>query len=176
MENKRGKSGSSDRLYFLVLQSHSRWWLQPWNWKTWSLEGKLWQTLDSRDTTLLTKVHIVKTMFFPGVMYRCESWTINHKESWTPKNLCFWILVLEKTLESPLNWREITPVNPKGNKPWRFVGRTVAEAEAQNFGHLMQRANSLEKTLMLGKIKGKRRRGRQRMRWLESITISMEMN
>ena len=85
-------------------------------------------------------------------------------------------MVYEKTLESPLDCKEIQPIHPKGNQSLIFIGRTDAEAELQYFGHLMQRANSLEKTLMLGKIEGKRRRVWQRMRWLDSITDSMDMN
>ena len=83
-------------------------------------------------------------------------------------------MVLEKTLERPLDCKEIQPVHPKGDQSWVFLGRTDVEAETQFFGHLMQRADSLEKTLMLGKIEGRRRMGRQRMRWLESITSSMD--
>ena len=87
-------------------------------------------------------------------------------------------MVLQKSLESLLDSKKIKPVNPKGNQPSPeiFIGKTDAEAEAQYFGHLMQRADSLENTLMLGKIEGKRRRGWQRMRWLDSITSSMDMN
>ena len=84
--------------------------------------------------------------------------------------------MLEKTLESPLNWKEIQPVNPKGNQTGIFIGRPDAEAEAPYFGHLMQRTDSLEKTLMLGKIEGRRRRGQQRMRWPDGITNSMDMS
>ena len=84
-------------------------------------------------------------------------------------------MVLEKTLESPLDCKEIHPVHSEGDQPWGFFGRTDAEAETPIFGHLMQRADSLEKTLMLGKIEGRRRRGRQRMRWLDGITDSMDM-
>ena len=80
-------------------------------------------------------------------------------------------MVLEKTLESPLDSKEIKPVHPKGDQSWVFTGRTDVGAEAQYFGHLIQRAASLEKTLMLGKIKG-RRRGQQRMRWLDGIADS----
>ena len=75
---------------------------------------------------------------------------------------------------SPLDCKEIQPVNPKGNKPWIFIGRTDAEAEVQYYGHLMWRTDSLDKTLMLGKIEGRRRRGRQRMRWVDGITDSMD--
>ena len=84
--------------------------------------------------------------------------------------------MLEKTLESPLDCKEIQPVHPKGDQFWVFIGRTDVEAQTPIFGHLMQRADSLEKTLMLGKIEGRRRRGRERMRWLGGITNSMDMS
>ena len=93
-----------------------------------------------------------------------------------PKNWCFWTVVLEKTLESPLDCKEIQPVHPKGNKSWIFIGRSDAKAETPIFGHLMRRTDSLKKTLMLGKIEGRRKRGRQRMRWLDGITDSMDMS
>ena len=84
-------------------------------------------------------------------------------------------MVLEKTLEiQPV--KEIQPVNPKGNQSWVFIGRTDAEAETPIVGHLMWRADSLEKTLMLGKIEGRKRRGRQRMRWLDGFTYAMDMS
>ena len=86
---------------------------------------------------------------------------MDYKESWEPKNWCFWTVVLEKTLERTLDCKEIQPVHPKGNKSWIFIGRTDAD--------------SLEQTLMLGKIEGGRRRGRQRMRWLGGITDSIDM-
>ena len=84
-------------------------------------------------------------------------------------------MVLEKTLESPLDCKEIQPVHSKGDQSWVFIGRTDAEAETQYFGHLMRRVDSLEKTLMLGKVEGGRRRGRQRMRWLDGIADSMDI-
>ena len=85
-------------------------------------------------------------------------------------------MVLEKTLESPLDCKEIQPVHSKGDQSWVFIGRTDAEAETPTLGHLMRRVNSLEKTLMLGGIGGRRRRGRQRMRWLDGITNSIDMS
>ena len=103
-------------------------------------------------------------------------WRLDYKESWVLRNWCFWIVVLEKTFESSLDWKEVKPVNPKVNQPWIVIGRTDAEAELQYFDHLMQRTDSLEKTLMLGGIGGKRRRGRQRMRWLDGITDSMDLS
>ena len=83
--------------------------------------------LVSRDITLPTKVHLVKAMVFPVVMYGC---VLDYKESWVPKNWCFWTVVLEKTLESPLDCKEIQPVHPKGNQSWIVIGRTDDEAEA----------------------------------------------
>ena len=85
-------------------------------------------------------------------------------------------MVLEKTLDSPLDYKEIQPVHPKGDQSWVFTGRTDAEAETPILGHLMQRADSFEKILMLGKIEGRRRRGRQRMRWLDGITNSIDVS
>ena len=84
--------------------------------------------LKSRDITLPIKVHLVKTMVFPVVM-----WELDYKESWAPKNWCFWTAVLEKTLESPLDCKKIQPVHPKGDQSWVFIGRTDAEAEAPVF-------------------------------------------
>ena len=101
-------------------------------------------------------------------------WELDHKEGWPLKNWCFQTVVLEKTLESPLDSKEIKPVNPKGNQSWIFIGRTDAETEAPILGHLMQRVDSLEKTLMLRKIEDRRIRGRQRMRWLDGITDSVD--
>ena len=100
-------------------------------------------------------------------------WKLDYKESWALKNCCFWIVLLEKTLESPLDCKEIQPVHPKGNQSWIFIGRTAAEAETPI---LWQRTDSLEKTLMLGKIEGRRRRGWQRMKQLDGITDSMDMS
>ena len=104
-----------------------------------------------------------------------QMWKLDHKEGRAPKNWCFWSVVLEKALESPLDIKEIKPVNLKGNQLWIFMGWTDANLKLQYFCHLMWRANSLEKTPMLGKIEGRRRRGRQRMRWLDDITHLMDM-
>ena len=130
--------------------------------------------LKSRDITLHTKVHLVKAMVFP--CGHVSMWDLDYKESWAPKNRCFWTLVLEKTLESPLDCKEIQPVHPKGDQSWVFIGGLMLKLKLQYFGHLMRRANLFEKTLMLGKIEGRRRRGRQRMRWLDGITKSMDMS
>ena len=84
--------------------------------------------LKSSDTTLATKVHLVKAMVFP-VSSHVWMWELDYKESWVPRNWCFWIVVLENTLESPLDSKEIQPVHPKGNQSWIFIGRTDADAE-----------------------------------------------
>ena len=143
------------------------------------LERKTMTNWDSilkfRDITLPTKVCIVKALIFPVVNYRFESWNINKAEGLRIEVFELWCW--KRLLKSPLDCKEIKPVNPKGNWPWIFTGRTHAEAEASIFGPLMRRADSLEKTrMMLGKIEGRRRRGWQRMRWLVDITNSMDMS
>ena len=101
---------------------------------------------------------------------------LDYKESWAPKNWCFWTVVLEKTLESPLDCKEIQPVHPKGDQSWVFIERTDAEAETPILCPPDEKNWLFEKTLMLGKIEGRRRRGRQRMRWLDDITDSLDMS
>ena len=103
-------------------------------------------------------------------------WELDYKERWAPKNWCFWTVVLEKTSESPLDCKEIQPVHSEGDQPWVFFGGMMLKLKLQYFGHLMWRVDSLEKILMLGGIGGRRRRGRQRMRWLDDITDLMEVN
>ena len=101
---------------------------------------------------------------------------LDYKESWASKNWCFWTVVLEKTLESPLDCKDIQPVHPKGDHPGCSLVGLMLKLKLQYFGHLMRRADSFEKTLMLGKIEGRRRTGWQRMRWLDGITDSMDVS
>ena len=103
-------------------------------------------------------------------------WEFDCEESWAPKNWCFWTVVLEKTLESPLDCKEIQPVHPKGDQSWVFCGRTDVEAENPIFWPLDVKLDSFVKTLMLGKIEARRRRGWQTMRWFDGITDSMDMS
>ena len=103
-------------------------------------------------------------------------WELDHEVSWVAKNWCFWTVVLEKTLESPLDCKEITPLHPKGNQSWIFTGRTDAKVEAPILCHLMWRTDVMRKTLMLGKIENGRRREWQRMRCLDGITDTMDMS
>ena len=109
-------------------------------------------------------------------------WELDYKESWPPKNWCLWTVLLEKTLESSLEFKEIKPINPKGNQSWIFIGRTDVEAETPILWPPDARSwligsslETREKTLMLGKIEGGRRGGRQGMRQLEDVTDSMDM-
>ena len=129
--------------------------------------------LKNRDITLPTKVHLVKAMVFPLVMYGCESWTIKKAEH---RIDVFELWCWRRLLRVPLFCKEIQPVNPKWNQSWIFIGRTEAELKLPYFGHLIKRTDSLEKTLMLGKIEGRRKRGWQRIRWLDGITDSMDMS
>ena len=126
--------------------------------------------LKSRDITLPTKFHLVNAMVFPVVMYRCEIWTVKKAE-------CQRIDVFEHGVgedsESPLDCKEIQPVHSKGDWSWVFFGGLMLKLKLQYFGYPMQRFDSLEKTLMLGGVGGRRRRGRQKMRWLNGITDSM---
>ena len=101
---------------------------------------------------------------------------LDYKESWAAKNWCFWTVVLEETLESPLDCKEIQPVPPKGNQFEYSLEGLMLKLKLQYFGYLMGRTDSLEKTLMLGKTEGGRRRGQQRMRWLDGITDSTDMS
>ena len=135
---------------------------------------RLESVLKSRDITLPTQVCTVKAMvFFSSHVW---VWDLNHKEGWALKNWYFWTVVLEKTLESPLDSKEIKPVNPNEINPEYSLEGLMLKLKLQYFGHLMQKAGSLENTFMLSKIPGRRRRGWLRTRWLDGITNSMDMS
>ena len=129
--------------------------------------------LKNRDITLPTKVCLVKAMVFAIVVYECESWTIKKAEV---QNWCFWTVLLEKTLESPLDCKWIKSVNPKGNQPWIFIGRTDAEVETPILWPPDAKSQHIRKDPDVEKIEGRRRRGWQRVRWLDGITDSMGMS
>ena len=120
-----------------------------------------------------TKAHLVKDVVFPVVMYGCESWTIKKAER---RRIDAFELWCWRRLLSPLDCKEIQTVNPKGNQSQMFIGRTDAEAEAPIFCAPDAKTNSLEEILMLGKIESRRRRGRQRMRWLDDIINTVDMS
>ena len=137
-----------------------------------SLEENLDSILKSRDITLPTKVHIIKAMVFQVLMYGCERWSIKKAEH---RRIDAFELVLEETLESPLDCRSNQSILKEISPEYSLEG-LMLKLNLQYFGHLMQRADSLEKSLMLQKIKGRRVRGWQRMRWLDGITDSIDMS
>ena len=103
-------------------------------------------------------------------------WELDSEEGWAPKNGCFWTVVLDKTLESPLDCKEIQPVHSEGDQPGISLEGLMLKLKLHYFGHLMWRVDSLEKTLLLEGTGGRRRKGQQRMRWLDGITDSMDVN
>ena len=130
--------------------------------------------LRSRDVTLLTKVCLVKALFFPVVMYGCESWNIKQVEHWRIDSYELWCW--RRLLRVPWTARRCNQSILKEISPKHSLEGLILKLKLQYSGHLMQRTDSLEKTLILGKIEGGRRRGRQRMRWLDGITDSMDRN
>ena len=144
MSNRWGNNVNSDRLYFGGLQNHCRWGLQPCNQKTLAPWKK---SYDQPREHIKKQRHYFANKGQSSQSYDFSSshvwiWELDHKESWASKNWCFWTVVLEKTLESSLDFKEIKLVNPKGNQPWIFIGRTDPKLKLQYFGHLMQRADS----------------------------------
>ena len=130
MGNRWGNSGNCDRLYFWGLQNHCRWWMQPWNWKLapWK------KSYDQPRQHLKKQRHYFanKGLFSQSCGFSSSHvwmWVLDYKESWAPNNWCFWSVVLEKTLESHLDSKEIQSVHPKGNKSWIFIRRIDAKAE-----------------------------------------------
>jgi len=180
MANKWGNNGNSDRLYFGGLQNHCRWWLQPCNEKTlvpWkkSYDQPRQHTQKQRHYFANKGPSSESSGFSSSHVW---TWELNYKESWVRKNGCFWAVVLEKTLESPLDCKEIWSNQSilKETSPEYLLEGLMLKLSFQCEGHLTRRTDSLEKTVMLGKIEGARRRGWQRMRWLDGITNSMDMS
>ena len=130
--------------------------------------------LKSRDITLSTKVRLIKAMVFSVVIYGCESWTIKKVEHWRTDAFELWCW--RRLLRVPWTARWYNQSILKENSPGCSLEGMMLKLKLQYFGHLMQRADSFEKTLMLGKTEGRKRRGWQRMRWLDGITDSMDMN
>ena len=143
-----------------------------------SLEGKVMTILDSilksREIALPTKVRLVKAMVFPVVMYGCESWTVKKAEHQRIDAFELWCW--RRHLRVPRTARRSNQSILKEISPGCSLEGLMLKLKVQYFGHLMQRADSIEKTLMLGKIEGRRRRGQQRMRWLHGITDSIDMS
>ena len=177
MGNRWRNSGNTFRLYFFGLQNHCRWWLQPWNKKTLAPWEKSYDQhrlhIKNRDITFSAKVHLVKAVFFPVHIWM---WELDYKESWALKNWWFWTVMLETTLESPLDWKEIQPVHPKGNQSWIFIGRTDVETETPILWPPDVKRWLLWKDPELGRIEGRRRMGGQRMKLLVGITESINIS
>ena len=165
-------------LYFSGLQNHCRWWLQQEIKGCLLLGRKVMTNLDSilksRDITLPTKVRLFKTMVFPVVMYGCESWTVKKAEHWRTDAFELWCW--KRLLRVPWTARRSNNSIHKEISPGCSLEGLMLKLKLQYFGHLMWRVDSLEKTLMLGGIGGRRRRGWPRMRWLDGITESMDMS
>ena len=177
MANRWGKSGNNERLYFLGLQNHYKWWLQL-KLRHLLLGRKAIANLDStlkkRDITLPIKFHVVRVMVFPVVMYRCESWSIKKAELWRIDAFLLWCW--GRLLRVPWTARISNQLILKEINPEYSLEGLMLQLKLQYFGHLIWKADSLEKTLMLGKIEGKKRKGWQRMRWLDCIPNSMDMS
>ena len=172
MANRWGNSRNSVRLYFFGLQNHCRWWLQPWNEKT------LTPWKESYDQP---RQHIQKQRHYfankgpssQGYGFSCDHvwmWELDCEESWAPKNWCFWSVVLEKTLESPL---EIQPVDSEGDQPWDFFGRNDAEAETPVLWPAHAKSWLIGKDSDAGRDWGQEEKG---MRWLDGITDWIDMS
>ena len=170
-----GENVGTVRFHFLYLQNHCRWWLQPWIKRRLLVGRKTMTNLDtvlkSRDIILPTKVHIVKAIVFPIVMYGCQSWTIKKAEC--QRIGAFELWCWRTLLRVPwITRRSNQSILKEINLKYSLEG-LVMKLKLQYLGHMMQRADSLEKTLMLGKTEGKRRRGWHRMRWFDGITDSV---
>ena len=161
-----------------MLQNHCRWWFQSWIKRHLLFRRKVMTNLDSilksRDITWPTKVHLVKAMAFPVVMYGCESWTI--KKAKHRRIDAFELWCWRRLLRVSWTARSSNQSILKEISPGCWLEGLMLKLKLQYFGHLLWRADSFEKTLMLGKIEGRRRRGQQRMRWLDGITDSMDMS
>ena len=178
MANRGGKGGSSDRFPLLGLQNHCRRWLQPWNQKVIAS----WQeSYDKPGQCVEKQRHYSADKGSYSQGYRLPSshirlWELDHKEGRMPKNWCLRIVALEKTPESPLDSKEISQsILREMNTEYSLQG-LMLKLKVQYFGHLMQTDNSLEKSLIWGKIEGRQRRVRHRMRWLDGITDAVNMN
>ena len=178
MGNRWGNSGNSVRLYFLSSKITADGDCSHEIRRRLLLGRKVMTNLDSifksRDISLPTKVHLVKAMVFPVVMYGCESWTVKKAEDWRIDAFELWCW--RRLLRVPWTARRSNQSILKEISPGISFEGIMLKLKLQYFGHLMRRVDSLEKTLMLGGIGGRRRRGWQRMRWLNGITDSMHMS
>ena len=174
MANRWRNNGNSKRLYFLGLINHCRWWLQLWNYKMLAPWNK---SYDQPTQPIKKQRHYFANKVLSSqsyVMYGCESWTIKKAEHWRIDALELWCW--RRLLRVPWTAERSKQSTLKEISPEYSLEGLMLKLKLQNFGHLMWRMDSLEKTLMLGKIEGRRRRGQQRMRWMDGITDSMDMS
>ena len=172
-----GKNGNC-RFYFLGFQNHCRWWLQSWNEKMLTPWKK---SCDQPRQHIKKQRHYFANKGPSSQGYGFSSshvwiWQLNYKEGWALKNWFFWTVVLENTLESPLDSKEIQPVHPKGDQSWVFIGRTDVEAETPIFWPLDVKSWLIWKDPHARKDWRREEKGRQSMRWLDGITDSMDMS
>ena len=171
-----GKNGNSDRLYFPGLQNHCRWWLQPWNSKMLAPWKKIYdqprQHIKNQRHYFATKVYLNKAMVLPVVMCKCESWTVKKAEQWRIDAFELWYW--RRFLRVPWTARRSKQPILKEISPEYSLEGLMLKLKLQYFDYLMRRNDSLEKTLMLAGIEGRRKRGWQRIRWMNGITDSME--
>ena len=174
MGNRWGNSGNSVRLYFGGFQNHCSHEIKRCLFLGRKIMTNLDSILKSRDITLLTKVRLVKAMVFPVLMYGCESWTVKKAECWRIDTFKLWCW--RRLLRVPWTARRSNQSILKEISPEYSLEGLMLKLKLQYFGHLMQRTDSLEKILILGKIEGRRRRRQQKIRWLDGITDSMDMS
>ena len=178
MANRWRNSGNSERLYFWGLQNHCRWWLQPWNKKMLTPWKKSYeqprQNIKKQKHYFANKGLSSQSYGFPSS--HVWMWELDYKESWAPKNDAFEVWCWRRLLGVPWTAKRSNQSILKEISPEYSLEGLMLKLKLQNFGHLMQRTDSFEKTLMLGKIEGERRRGWWRMRWLDGITNSMDMS
>ena len=177
MANRWENNGNSDRLYFGGLQNHCRWWLQPWNPKT---LGPWKKSYDQPRQLIKKQRHYFANEGLSSQSSGFSSshvwmWELDYKESWVPKNWCFELWCWRRLLRAPWTAGRSNQSILKEISPEYSLEGLMLKLKLQSFGNLIRRTDSFEKTLMLGKIEGRRRRGRERMRWPDGITDSKDM-
>ena len=176
MANRWGNNGKTDRLYFGGLQNHCRWWLQPGNLKMLAPWKK---SYDQPRQHITKQRHYFANKGSSSQSYGFSSshvwmWELDHKESWALKNWCFWTVVLEKTLESPLDWKEIKPINPKGNQPWIFI-RTDAES-SNTLATWCEESTHWKRPWCWERLTADGKGDNRGWEWLESFTDAMDLS
>ena len=180
MANRWGNNGNSERLYFLRLHNHCRWWLQPWNENEKILAPWKKSYDQPRQHIKKQRHHFAnKGPSSQGCGFSSSHvwmWELDYKESWAPQNWYFWTVVLEKTLESPLDCKEIQSIHPKGNQSWIFIEELMLKLKLQYFGHPDAKNWLIWKDLDAEKDWRWEEKGMTPLRWLDGIINSMDMS